>query len=188
MPRQGLNKEVITKSAREFIKENGYSSLTLAALAKRLDVKPPALFKHFKNLEEIKEVLALQALVLLKQQIQDAVTGVAKEEALKNLCQAYRDFAKENPGLYHAMQPSYFGKNNVIDKAGESLLFVIASVLKGFGVKDDNLIHLIRVIRSSLHGFILLEIEGGFGMPQDIELTFKMHIDMILKTITYSKE
>jgi hypothetical protein len=30
-----------------------------------------------------------------------------------------------------------------------------------------------RILRSALHGFVVLEIGGGFGIPRDINITFE---------------
>jgi hypothetical protein len=41
----------------------------------------------------------------------------------------------------------------------------IVVVLAGWGIEGDEGVHLVRVIRSALHGFICTENGGGFGLP-----------------------
>ena len=57
---------------------------------------------------------------------------------------------------------------------------IIISVLKGFNIAEENYIHLLRVIRSSLHGFVVLEIEFNFGMPGSIDKSFEHQIKAIV--------
>lgn len=180
MPRQGLNRDIILREAAKCINEQGYQKLSLALLSSRLDVKPPAMFKHYHNLDELKESLALYGLKMLKQHLQDSVTAKSGEPALIALCHAYRNFAKTNRGIYQAIRPSYFGKNKEIEQAAHQVMSIIISVLKGFEISEENYIHLLRVIRSSLHGFIVLELEFGFGMPASINVSFEHQINAIL--------
>ena len=53
-------------------------------------------------------------------------------------------------------------------------------VLKSFDIDKENYIHILRVIRSSLHGFVVMEIEFGFGMSANIEQSFEYQIDTLI--------
>jgi len=183
MPRKGLTREKILGKAVIFINQQGYDQLTLVALAAILDVKPPALFKHYKNLDALKESLSLHGLQLLKQHLQDAVTAKAAETALKALCHAYHNFARDNKGLYQSIQPSFFRKNREIENAAMQLMEIIMRVLKSFNIAQEYYIHLLRVIRSSLHGFIVLEIEFGFGVPANIDESFEYQVRAIISVV-----
>jgi hypothetical protein len=49
---------------------------------------------------------------------------------------------------------------------------VVLAVLRGYGLEGDDAIHATRVIRSALHGFVLLEAEGGFGLELSVDESF----------------
>jgi hypothetical protein len=53
------------------------------------------------------------------------------------------------------------------------------AVLRGYGLDGDDLIDATRAIRSAVHGFVTLEITGGFGLPQDVDRSFHRLIDML---------
>jgi AcrR family transcriptional regulator len=180
MPRQGLTKGIILEEAVRFINERGYKELTFTVLAAQLIVKPPALFKHYKSLDALKESLTHHGIKKLREKLQDSVTAKSGEQALEALCHAYRNYAKINRGLYQAIQPAYFGRNKEIEQAAMQLMGIIISVLKGFDIADKDLIHPLRIIRSSLHGFVVLEIEFGFGMPGNIDVSFGYLINSII--------
>ena len=49
---------------------------------------------------------------------------------------------------------------------------VCADVLAGYELRDDDAIDAIRAFRAALHGFVSLEVEGGFGLPVDVDRSF----------------
>jgi len=180
IPRQGLTRERILEKAIDIINKRGYNTLSLAMLSSELNVKAPALFKHYRNFDDLKENLTLFGIQSLKQKLQDAVTGKAGEQALFGLCHSYRDFAKTNSGIYQAIQPAYFKKGKEIEQAAVELMTIILNVVKGFDIDSKHYIHALRVIRSSLHGFVVMEIEFGFGMSANIDQSFEHQINALI--------
>lgn len=53
MPRQGLNKEVVTAAAIRLIEERGFSYFSLNELAKSLDIKPASLYSHIESIDAL---------------------------------------------------------------------------------------------------------------------------------------
>jgi hypothetical protein len=49
----------------------------------------------------------------------------------------------------------------------------VFAALRGYGLAGDEAIHATRAARSALHGFVSLEIDGGFGLPQDVGRSFE---------------
>ena len=188
MPRQGLNREIILYKAIDIINRRGYQQLSFTILASELGVKPPAMFKHYENLDALKQNLALHGLKMLKQSLQDVVTGRSGEQALTALCHAYRDFAKSNKSVYQAIQPSFFLKNKEVEQAAMQLMGIMMRVLKGFKIAEQNYIHPLRIIRSSLHGFVVMETEFHFGTPGSIDKSFEAQIRALLFVVKSFEE
>jgi hypothetical protein len=46
-------------------------------------------------------------------------------------------------------------------------------VLRGHGLEGEAGIHAARTVRASLHGFIHLEAQVGFGIPVDRDASFE---------------
>ena len=55
------------------------------------------------------------------------------------------------------------------------------AVLRGYGLEGDDLIDATRAVRSAVHGFVTLEIAGGFGLPQDVDRSFDRLVEMVDK-------
>ena len=51
------------------------------------------------------------------------------------------------------------------------------------GVDPATVIPLIRALRASVHGFVHLELGGGFGLPDDIDDSFATTIDLVIEAI-----
>lgn len=94
------------------------------------------------------------------------------------MADAYRDYARANPGRYAATLRAP-GTDTEHIAASDALLRTIFAVLRGYGLGDDDLVHATRSIRAMLHGFVSLETAGGFGMPQDIERSYTRLIDTL---------
>ncbi|PKA10299.1 AcrR family transcriptional regulator, partial [Leptospira meyeri] len=55
---------------------------------------------------------------------------------------------------------------------GDRILEICMEVFR-FQKLDETAVHRIRILRSLLHGFIVLEEAGGFGRKESIEDSFK---------------
>ena len=60
---------------------------------------------------------------------------------------------------------------------------VVGSVLDDMGVDPATMIPLMRALRASVHGFVDLELRGGFGLPDDIDDSFATTIDLVIAAI-----
>jgi hypothetical protein len=45
-------------------------------------------------------------------------------------------------------------------------------------------VHAIRIYRSALHGFVSQEASGAFGMPESIDESFRLMIDVLDVALT----
>jgi hypothetical protein len=45
---------------------------------------------------------------------------------------------------------------------------------------EEAALHAIRGLRSVLHGFASLEQKGGFGLPLDLDVSFRLLVDAFL--------
>ena len=50
-------------------------------------------------------------------------------------------------------------------------------------IDPATVIPLIRALRASVHGFVDLELQGGFGLPDDIDDSFTTTINLVIEAI-----
>jgi hypothetical protein len=107
-----------------------------------------------------------------------ASLGRAGSDALRELAGAYRAFAQQHPGRYLATQVHYADapsddEGAELRRAARRVVDVVSATLAGYSVPAHRTVDAIRVIRSGLHGFISLELTGGFGRPEDVGESFE---------------
>lgn len=182
MPRKpgpGLTPEAVVNAAIELVNQNGLDRLSLAALAQKLNVRSPSLYNHINGLDGLRRDITLAGLRQLTQALQPAIMGRAGYDALVALCHAYRQFALEHPGLYALTLHSTEPDDPELQAAGRAAVAVPLAVFQGYGLQDDAALHATRCLRSALHGFVSLEMGGGFGLPLNLDESF----DHLLHTL-----
>ncbi|MBM7472470.1 TetR-like C-terminal domain-containing protein [Subtercola frigoramans] len=152
--------------------EIGLNSLTLAALAERLGVKQPSLYKHIDSLAGLHRSVSLLAKRELGAAVSRAAVGRSGADAIFAMSHAYRNWALLHPGRYDVTQtppaPGDIDDENTMMAA----IQVIADVLSAYDLEGDDSVDAIRALRSILHGFISLETAGGFALKADIDRSF----------------
>lgn len=177
--RPGLSKEKLVDAAIEMINQEGLSSLSIASLAAQFKVKPPSLYNHIDGLEALQQAIALKGIKSMTSIAQKAAMGRAGFDALRATAIAYRDFAKHQPGLYEITLRSNQGQNSELAAAEKEGIDVFTGILRGYNLEEEQALHAARAIRSSLHGFVVLEIKGGFGLPLSIEESFDYYLRLL---------
>ena len=98
VPRAGLTEERVVEEAECLADEVGLSNLTLAALADRLGVRQPSLYKHIAGMDALQRSIAIRAKVEMTDTLARAAVGRWRGEAIAAVAQAYRIWAHSAPG------------------------------------------------------------------------------------------
>jgi AcrR family transcriptional regulator len=179
MPRAGLSTKSVVDAAVELVDEQGWPALTLAAVAIRTGVAAPSLYKHVRSLEALQQKVSARATAELAQTLTRSVAGRSGEEALRCLADAYREYALAHRGRYPSTQRVPDSQDPEHVAAGEQAVQAVFAALRGYGLDGEEAIHATRAARSALHGFVSLEIDGGFGLPQDVRQSFDRLVSML---------
>lgn len=171
-PRPRLSTASVVDAAVELVDESGSNALTLAAVARLTDVATPSLYKHIRSLDALQQKVSARATAELANALSTAVAGRSGEDAFRSLARAYRDYALSHPRRYPLTQRVPDPQDPEHLAAGEQAVQAVFAALRGYGLQGDEAIDATRVARSALHGFVSLEIGGGFGLPQDIGASF----------------
>lgn len=183
MARAGLTPELVVAEASRLCDEKGFDALSLAAVAKRFGVATPSLYKHVAGLDELHRRVALAAVDDLTERLSAATVGRSRGRAVHALFDAYRGYAHEHPGRYTALQRAPRLNDPEAQAEFARPVEVIASVLRGFDIPQERMVHTIRVLRSALHGFIDLETHGGFGMPESVDESYTLLVEGFVRVL-----
>jgi AcrR family transcriptional regulator len=183
MPRIGLDLPKLIQAATEIADTLGLEAVTIASLAQKLKIRSPSLYNHVNGLPDLRRQLALSGFAQMSEQFTSTLAGKSGDDAIRAFSYAYLSFARAHPGLYQAMQRAAAPDDKLLQEAGREVVGMAINALEGYGLRGDAAIHAVRVMRSVLHGFSSLEKQGGFGLPLDLDVTFRLLIDTFLDGI-----
>lgn len=162
MVRAGLTAERLTHAAAELADEVGFERVTVSALARRFDVKAASLYSHLKSSDDLKTRLALHVLEELADRAADALAGRSGKEALAAYANVFRDYVREHPGRYAAAQYQ-LDPEAAVASAGGRHAQLMRAILRGYDLAEPDQTHAVRMLGSVFHGYVSLELAGGFG-------------------------
>ena len=187
--RTGLNKEEIVKIAADMADEKGAAGVTFKALAARLGIKSPSLYKHFGGgLEELNKELMLCGWRLMDGEITEAVFGKEKDDAVIALCYAYRKFVSRHKGLYEAMQWYNMYDSEEHRQACEGAVGVMYRALGSYELSEEQKVHTVRMIRAFLQGFSTIEVNVGKDYPVTLDESFEFALKTMLGGIAEKRK
>jgi AcrR family transcriptional regulator len=162
MARAGLTTERLSRAGAELADEVGFDKVTLTALARRFDVKVPSLYSHLKSSQDLKTKIALLALEELADQGAAALAGRAGKDALTAFANVYRTYAREHPGRYAATRLRLDPETAAVS-AGSRHAQMLRAILRGYELTEPDQTNAVRLLGSVFHGYVSLELGGGFS-------------------------
>lgn len=162
MAHAGLTATRLTQAGAELADEIGFDGVTVSALARRFEVRVASLYSHLRNSQDLKTRIALLALAELADRAAGAVAGLAGKDALIAFANAYRNYAWQHPGRYAAAQLR-LAPEAAAASAGSRHVALARAILRSYGLTEPEHTHAVRLLGSTVHGYISLEMGGGFS-------------------------
>jgi AcrR family transcriptional regulator len=181
--RAGLTPDRVVEAAELLADEVGIQALSFAALADRLGVKVPSLYKHVSSLEAVRQSISVRAKNDMADAIGAAAIGRSRGEAVRALALAYRSWAGAHPGRYETTLRAAIPGDPADVRASSRAVEVIFASLDGYELSREATIDATRMIRSTLHGFVSLEAAGGFMLPLDVDASFEAIVAALDRTL-----
>jgi AcrR family transcriptional regulator len=176
--RAGLSRAAVTQAALELIDHHGIQALTLAKVAEHTGVAAPSLYKHVRNLAELRNQVSIRVVGELTERLTAAVMGRGGDQALRAAMWAYRQYVIEHPNRYAAF-PQAPSSDPELAAAVGRLLEVVLAILRGYGLEGSAAIHAARCFRATAHGFASLQAAGAFRLPEDLDTTYDHLVGML---------
>ena len=187
--RVGLDRLAVVRAAASLVNAEGVEALTINRLARELGVQPPSLYNHIDGLADLRRELALQSTRALGDRIISAVVGKSGSAGVRAMAEAYRGYIQECPGLYQASlraSGTMEAPDPELTAAEERVVRVALALMESFELAGEEAIHAVRGLRSTVHGFATLEAAGGFGIPLNLDESFRRLIDTVIRGLERS--
>ena len=177
------SREAILAAARTVLEESGPDALTMQAVADRVGVRAPSLYKHVPDRAGL--VQAVTDAVMA-----DLVTALAIPKPssdprvdLRRVARRYRAFVRANPAGY-ALLFAGPAAGATIDEATLADLGrpIVAATARMVGERDA--LPAARTIVAWAHGFVSMELAGAFRLGGDLEVAYATGLEIILDGIS----
>lgn len=146
-----FTKEEIMEKSIQFIKEYGYSKLSVRELAKYIGCSTQPIFKNYDNFDSYKEDLK----TYLRKDYNKFIDGyVNKENYLYTISCAYALYAKKEPKIFNSLFMEDLAGSRTIEEVLKSNhnIATIESIPKQYGISKKQAEKLYRDIRFYTHG------------------------------------
>jgi AcrR family transcriptional regulator len=182
-PRAGLDRAAVVQAAAALADASGLEQITLADVAAQLGVRTPSLYNHVAGLPGLQRDLALLGTRELIAALTRATIGKSADDAIFAVAEAFLGFVRTHPGLYAATVRSV----RLMDQPDAELVAaqtdavqIMQAVLAAYDLRGDAALHAVRGLRSVIHGFATLEAAGAFGLPLDIDTSFRQLVQIYI--------
>lgn len=167
-----LTRGAVVDRAASLSDDIGLDELTITKLGRSLGIAPPGVYRHVADLGDLRSAVGQQAAREVAAALSVACAGLSGADALSALATTLRTWARQHPGRYAALQIAPDLDDADGQAAAQGLIAVIASALRAYRLEGDDLTDAIRLIRSTLHGFIALEHSEGFKQARSLDATY----------------
>jgi AcrR family transcriptional regulator len=162
MPRANLTSAAVIAAAADLADRDGFDTIAVSALARRLGVQTASLYSHVRDRSALLEGVHQLALAELADAIAVAIGGRSGRDALTALAGAHRDYARQHPGRWTALQRPATAATATSAAAGRVATLTLA-MLRGYELPEDELVHATRLLAATVNGFLALEANGAFA-------------------------
>ena len=171
--------QAIIAEARGLLEEGGLDAVTMQAVAGRVGVRAPSLYKRFAGRSALIGAIAQDVVVELDASIAPATRTADPAEAVQIAANQYRAFAHRSPGAYQLLfsrllpdaRPT--AESNAAGAAG---VLLIAERLVG----AEHALEAARLFTAFVHGFVSMELAGALRLGGDVDAAFSYSLDTIV--------
>ena len=146
-----FTKEEILKKSVEFIKEKGYSKLTVRELAKYIGCSTQPIFKNYANFNKYKEDLKLY---LRKDYSYFIHEYIDKEDYLYTISYAYAFYAKKEPNIFFSLFMADLAGSRTVEEVlnTDRNMETIEAMTKQYKISLEKAKKVYREVRFYTHG------------------------------------
>ncbi len=172
------NAEIIA-AGRDLLEAGGLDALTMQAVAARVGVRAPSLYKRFRSRGAL--IAAVTAAMLEELSGWLAPFGRDPDPAtgLRELASAYREFALGNPRafelMYMSLPPDF---RPPVDHTARAAAPVLALTERLVG--PERALEAARLITAFANGFITMESAGAFRLGGDVDRSYRYGVDTLV--------
>ncbi|GAA2175203.1 TetR/AcrR family transcriptional regulator [Agrococcus versicolor] len=172
----------IVEAARSVLEVDGVDALTMQAVAGRVGVRAPSLYKRVPGRDALLDAVVVATLADLASAIATAAEqGDDPRARLVAMATATRELARRAPvgyGLLFAPAPGARADPAALAAAADPMLAAVREL-----VGDEDALDAARLLTAWLHGFVTMDLAGAFRLGGDVESAFGYGLRRVLDAL-----
>lgn len=168
--------DAIVSAARDLLEEDGLAGVTMQAVATRVGVRAPSLYKRVQSREELIRLVAEATLRELTERVDDARTAA-------DVLARFREFGKERPAAFQLVMtpgPGIPVADRELSAASSAALIRTATDLAG----EADALEAARTLTAWATGFISMELNGSFRLGGDVDRAWSYGVERLVTALS----
>jgi AcrR family transcriptional regulator len=169
----------ILAAARGLLDEGGPDAVTMQAVAVRVGIRAPPLYKHVASRRALLRALAEDAIAEIGAALAEVAQGEDPASDLTAMAHAFRAWAQWAPSRYRHV----FGSRPAADRLPTGLAAAaVAPLLEACArlVGPERALEAARLLTAYVHGFASMELAEAFGLGGDVDAAFGFGVDTLV--------
>jgi AcrR family transcriptional regulator len=165
--------EGIVEAAREILEIDGIAGLTMQAVAERVGVRAPSLYKRVSDRDGLVQLVSEATIADLAGRLR------AEPATIVELAGIFRAFAQERPAGYQLIMTS--GPR----PSAEALATAIEPVLRATAelAGAEHALDAARTMTAWANGFIGMELSGSFNLGGDVDAAWEYGVARLVEAL-----
>lgn len=175
--------DAILAAARVILETDGLDALTMQAVASRVGVRAPSLYKHVTDRATLIRAVADAVVGDLEDALAIRRPSPDPAEDLRAVARRYRSFVRANPAgyglLFADLPPGAAPDPGRLAVLARPILEAVARM-----VDEEEVLPAARTFVAWAHGFTSMERAGAFRLGGDVDAAYAAGIEVILSGIS----
>jgi AcrR family transcriptional regulator len=167
--------DAIVLAARDLLESDGLAGLTMHAVAHRVGVRAPSLYKRVESRDRLIQLVAEATLTDLNAQL-------STDQSVAEIATVFRAFGLERPAAFQLVLTPAAGTPTADASflvASSAVILSAAGRLSG----EENALEAARTVVAWATGFITMELNGGFQLGGDVDRAWQFGVARIVEAL-----
>ena len=180
MARQGVDRDLVMRTAAEIVDRDGADQLTMTALASALGVRTPSLYSHVESVDAVLSGVQVLTMRQIGDELARSTMGRSGPDGYRAMATAMRSFAHRHPGSYDLAMREPIDRDAVLVASGVAG-DAFSAVIRSFGIERIPASLVVTCV-SILHGVLAIERAQLFrpGRDAEMDVAFDTAVELVI--------
>lgn len=175
-----VTKMAVIQTAFDIADEKGLNSVSLKAVAEKLNIRTPSLYNHIDSLDDLLRLSAHSGMRTMNERMMQVAVGKYGDAAIKSVGIEYLNFMIEHPGIYEIIQWATWHGTDETAEIFENYMSLLTTLIDSCQLKAGKTEEILNLITGVFHGYTTLQLRYAFTAPDKVREDFLNAIDTVL--------